>query len=634
MSIELYPHNKTAYESVLKFLERYGRAAVIHPTGTGKSMIAFKLAEEHPGSRVCWITPSAYIFRTQLENLGSSHTFSNIVFMTYAGLMRAKEEMMEELLPDYIVLDEFHRCGAKEWGKGVQRLLAAYPNAGVLGLSATAVRYLDGQRDMAQELFDGRVASEMTLGEAIVKRILPAPVYIQSVYIYQKELQKLEERVALVKNKKLLAVSEELLQKIRRAVDQADGLDKIFKKHMKNQNGKYIVFCSDKAHMEEMKRHVSEWFGQVDKNPHIYTVYYGSRKSEQEFSAFKSDQSSHLKLLFSIDLLNEGVHVGDIDGVILLRVTVSPTLYLQQIGRSLAVGNSAQPVIFDVVNNFESLCCIDSFVQEMNAAVCMYGTKESGQGFYGDFRIIDEVKNCRELFLQLKKNLSADFEIYFQAAKDYRSMYGDLNVPKNYTAANGLTLGTWLQTQRRVREGKVPGILTKEHILRLDGLGMIWDSLSERNWERGICALETYRLRYGDADVKANYVTEDGFLLGRWIGNLRQKAKKENPKNFLTKKQSRQLEAAGMIWNKNVYQWEQNYQAAKDYFMLHGNLEVPAKYCTKEGKKLGVWIQNQRQAYTGKKGSAGLTETQIQKLEEIGMAWRLKQKAPVIRAKL
>lgn len=634
MSIELYPHNKTAYEAVLKFLERYGRAAVIHPTGTGKSMIAFKLAEEHPGSRVCWITPSAYIFRTQLENLGSSHTFSNIVFMTYAGLMRAKEEMMEELLPDYIVLDEFHRCGAKEWGKGVQRLLAAYPNAGVLGLSATAVRYLDGQRDMAQELFDGRVASEMTLGEAIVKRILPAPVYIQSVYIYQKELQKLEERVALVKNKKLLAVSEELLQKIRRAVEQADGLDKIFKKHMKNQNGKYIVFCSDKAHMEEMKRHVSEWFWQVDKNPHIYTVYYGSPKSEQEFSAFKSDQSSHLKLLFSIDLLNEGVHVGDIDGVILMRATVSPTLYLQQIGRALAVGNSAQPVIFDVVNNFESLCCIDSFVQEMNAAVCMYGTKERGQGFYGYFRIMDEVKNCRELFLQLKKNLSADFEIYFQAAKDYRSVYGDLNVPKNYTAANGLTLGTWLQTQRRVREGKVPGILTKEHILRLDGLGMIWDSLSKRNWERGICALETYRLRYGDADVKANYVTEDGFLLGRWIGNLRQKAKKENPKNFLTEKQSRQLEAAGMIWNKNVYQWEQNYQAAKDYFMLHGNLEVPAKYCTKEGKKLGVWIQNQRQAYTGKKGSAGLTETQIQKLEEIGMAWRLNQKAPVIRAKL
>lgn len=48
MSIALYPHNQKAYENVLCLLEETGRAAVIHPTGTGKSFIAFKLAEEHP----------------------------------------------------------------------------------------------------------------------------------------------------------------------------------------------------------------------------------------------------------------------------------------------------------------------------------------------------------------------------------------------------------------------------------------------------------------------------------------------------------------------------------------------------------------------------------------------------------
>ena len=627
MGIELFPHNKTAYESVLRYLKQYGRAAVIHPTGTGKSMIAFKLAEEHPHSRILWLAPSAYIFRTQLENLGSLSTFSNIVFMTYAGLMSANDIVMEGLSPDYIVLDEFHRCGAAEWGKGVQRILSAYPNSGVLGLSATAVRYLDGRRDMAQELFEGHVASEMTLGEAIVKQILPAPVYIQSFYAYQEELLKWEEKVSSVKNGKLREAGEELLQKLRRAVERADGLDKVFAKHMKNRFGKYIVFCTDKAHMEEMKLHVSEWFERVDSHPHIYTVYYGYSGAEQEFSAFKADKSNHLKLLFSIDLLNEGVHVGDIDGVILLRPTVSPTLYLQQIGRSLAVGKTTQPVIFDVVNNFESLCCIDSFRKEMQAAFYMYGSKGIGEGFFGNFQIIDEVKDCRELFLQLKKNLSADFEMYFHAAVDYRSRYGDLNVPKNYTTEGGLTLGTWMQTQRRVREGKVPGILTKEQILRLDGIGMIWDSMSERNWEKGVCALENYRAKYGNADVKASYVTEDGFRLGRWVGNLRQKAKKENPSAFLTEKQRCQLEAVGMIWNKNAYRWEQNYQAAKEYFTVYGNLEIPAKYCTKDGRKLGVWIQNQRQAYIGKKGSAGLTETQIQKLEEIGMVWRMQQEA-------
>ena len=87
-------------------------------------------------------------------------------------------------LPTLIVLDEFHRAGAVQWGLGVQRLLAAYPSATILGLTATNVRYLDGQRDMAQELFDGHIASEMTLGEAIVRGILPAPKYVLSIFKY------------------------------------------------------------------------------------------------------------------------------------------------------------------------------------------------------------------------------------------------------------------------------------------------------------------------------------------------------------------------------------------------------------------------------------------------------------------
>ena len=70
---------------------------------------------------------------------------------------------------------------------------------------------------------------------------------------------------------------------------------------------------------------------------------------------YLTDKSDHLKLLFCIDMLNEGVHVEGIDGVILLRPTISPILYLQQIGRALSTGKgkNVRPVIFDVVNNFD-----------------------------------------------------------------------------------------------------------------------------------------------------------------------------------------------------------------------------------------------------------------------------------------
>ena len=67
------------------------------------------------------------------------------------------------------------------------RLWAKHPDARVLGLSATNIRYLDNQRDMAWELFGGNIASELTLGEAVATGILPAPKYVLSVYSYQKE---------------------------------------------------------------------------------------------------------------------------------------------------------------------------------------------------------------------------------------------------------------------------------------------------------------------------------------------------------------------------------------------------------------------------------------------------------------
>ena len=71
-------------------------------------------------------------------------------------------------------------------------------------------------------------------------------------------------------------------------------------------------------------------------------------------------------------MLNEGIHVDDVDGVILLRPTVSPIIYLQQIGRALSAGSKNQPVIFDLVNNFDSLHCIDCLKNEMQEAFLLY----------------------------------------------------------------------------------------------------------------------------------------------------------------------------------------------------------------------------------------------------------------------
>lgn len=160
--MELFRHNQVAYKNARDMMLRTGKAAVIHPTGTGKSFIAFQLALDEPNKRICWLSPSEYIFKTQLENLAQANggiVPENIQFFTYAKLPLLTEQEIAGIKPDYIVLDEFHRCGAQVWGAGVKALLESYPDAFLLGLSATNIRYLDNQRDMADELFAGNIAS-------------------------------------------------------------------------------------------------------------------------------------------------------------------------------------------------------------------------------------------------------------------------------------------------------------------------------------------------------------------------------------------------------------------------------------------------------------------------------------------
>ena len=174
MAITLFPHNQTAYSSLLAMLDETGKACVVHPTGTGKSFIAFKYCEDHPEQRILWLSPSEYIFKTQRENLVATGAEApqNIQFCTYAKLSIMDGDEIAELRPDAIIEDEFHRCGAHMWQQGVERLWRQYPNALRIGLSATSVRYLDSQRDMKAEFYDNCVASEMTLGDAIVRGIL------------------------------------------------------------------------------------------------------------------------------------------------------------------------------------------------------------------------------------------------------------------------------------------------------------------------------------------------------------------------------------------------------------------------------------------------------------------------------
>ena len=97
--MELFKHNQDAYKSALSMMSLTGKAAVVHPTGTGKSFIGLKLCEDCPEKIVCWISPSEYIFNTQIENWEAvgGNQLSNVRFFTYAKLSVMSNEEIEDI---------------------------------------------------------------------------------------------------------------------------------------------------------------------------------------------------------------------------------------------------------------------------------------------------------------------------------------------------------------------------------------------------------------------------------------------------------------------------------------------------------------------------------------------------------
>lgn len=613
--IELYKHNLIAYEKAEKMLMKEGKAAIVHPTGTGKSFIAFTFALANPDKKVFWLSPSEYIYDLQCNNLWQKQhvKLRNIDFHTYAWLMR-NDDQIDEIQADFIILDEFHRSGAHEWEKSVRKLIKTLPHAKILGLSATKVRYLDNKRDMAVELFDGCIASEIGICEAMALGILPKPKYVIASYSYEQKLLEYESRAAGLANQKRKAKVQKLIGKLRTKLQMAEGMDGIFEKHLVKRDAKLIIFCCNSEHLMEIIACVPDWFGKMDIRPHVYHVSSYNPESEDAFKIFAEDDSDHLKLLFCIDMLNEGIHVDDVDAVVLCRPTLSPIVYKQQIGRAIAVGAGKKPVIFDMVNNFESLCRINDIKQELEEYILagQYGVSEDDDE-YPDFEIIDELRDCREILEEIQKNLDATWNMYYQDLCRYWEENGNCDLSKRYKTEEGLLLGRWVLRQKTLyREGK----LTEDKIAALEKLDISWDYWSDVNFDRNVELLKKYREEHGSLFMTKNYTTADGVALATWCTNIRKLQRNRK----LPENRFKILDDMGFLWDVDEAVWEEGYKHAKAYYEAHGDIYVSRRYICEDEYKLGQWLATQRSIRLGRR-SGIITEEKIRKLNELHMDW-------------
>ena len=368
----LQQHQQDAYKSVQKAYETKDKASVVIPTGCGKSFIALQLMVDNKDKRILFMAPTNAI-KMQMYNYIAKYIvgeepssnrparmiadeyFPNLKIMLYPSLLRVTDEQMEKLNADIIVMDELHRTGADKWGEKINILLEQNPNAKILGLTATPDRMDD--KNVIDDLFEGNIDYELTLVDALRDGIVKAPTYVKCDYTLGEYLEGIRTAISNCNDEQTKKELQDKYDKMRRIVDQADGIPELFAKNIKKKNGKYIIFCKDKAHMDELIDKAKEWFGSIDDNPEIYSVFSGEGYTEKDnrksIENFENSKTEHLKLLFSIEMLNEGLHVEDISGVIMARPTDSRIIYLQQLGRALSSDTSREKtIVFDLVNNY------------------------------------------------------------------------------------------------------------------------------------------------------------------------------------------------------------------------------------------------------------------------------------------
>lgn len=611
MSMTLNPVNEAAFQKAVQSLETLNRAAVFHPTGTGKSCIAWKVVEAHPQTTFFWLVAGAQrlaLRQAELTRYNGGILPGNVRFCDCEKLAAATPEQwvrLGEQKPGCIVLDCYHELSAVCWAQSVQKLLRMCPQAKVLGLGVPNGAPVCAA---AQELFADCIVSHMTVAEAMAAGTMPVPsAYAALLWPQEEELATLRARIknlCMPKGDTSLRVQyEELSWSLR----QVENLTVLLPRLLSDTSGHYLVLFESAAYQEKLGTELEQLLRTVDPAVRFYAADHACFADSAAVETFLSDTAPGPKVLLCVNAPGVQQPLEGLAGVILVRQSSLMSTFKQMLCRALVAAGSRSVPVFDLVAQFEGLGNGRTLQRDCTEAMTRAGSKTPG------FRQERPMQQTYRLYGKLRREMEARWEVLCQAAADAAAKEGTLELPRSYTIHSGVPVGKWLELQRQVQAGQRPGRLTAEQAAKLEKLGIRWNHRLEAAWEKGFASAQKYRTEHGDLLVPVRYRDKNDFALGEWIVYNRQRYLGGN----LTQNRIERLEAIGMVWSTSNDLWEQNYAAATQYYLEHGDLEVPIKYETPSGFGLGVWLGAQRAAHK----AGELPQEQVERLDALGMDW-------------
>lgn len=591
--VELFPHNEAAYRAIEAGFRTHRIGAVVQATGTGKSFLIARYMADHANDRLLVVAPNTTILNEIRQAVGRGKAEGEaVVYRTFQALARGRGGGGTGWIPkvDHILIDEFHHSGAEVWGEALGQVIEANPGARVLGTSATPIRP-EGMIDTVDVYFEGNLFYELTLPAAWQYGILPVPLLVQSVYGLEKELDKLQR--ALDGSDCMPARRSRVQKKLDAArVDfqSSLGASELIRQFLPPEVRKLLVFCRDKADLRRMVPQVMGWLSAAGRRAEAFEIHNDRSERENALTlrAFR-ETGETLHVLFSINMLIEGLHVEGVDAAMFLRRTESYVVTLQQLGRCLKAGSGRRPVILDFVNNLSGKSVYDVLASDLERMA----VARAPHGFEGvaDFRVTGFFADIRRRVEEILSELEP-WQLMYDRLLAYRAEEED------WPSATEGKLGLWCHTQRVARRR---GTLAAERIAQLEALGFEWEQ-QDSAWSKQYEKLRDFKQRQG------RWPKRGEGSLATWCNTQRQARKNGR----LTKERIRRLDALGFVWE---YDWDEEWRRL--YEELRCFEAVHHRFPKATEGRLGSWCATQRKM----RRRGELDDERVRLLDAMGFPW-------------
>lgn len=453
--IKPYTYQKEILENLeaeRKIFGRY-RNLVVAATGVGKTVIsAFdykRFRDENPRARLLFVAHREEIlkksrdtFRYICKNLNfgellvgnnKPESIENL-FVSIQSLNSSK--LIERTSPDfydYIVIDEVHHGAAQSYKK----LLEYYKPKVLLGLTATPER-MDGE-DITR-FFDKKMAYELRLPEAIDNKLLcPFQYFGVSDFVDLSELKWTRggyevselENVYVLDTEKAKRRAQDIITNTIKYVDDIE-------------NVKALGFCVSIKHAEFMANEFN--------NAGIPSIALtGNSNDEIRKNAAKNLTDGNIKVIFTVDLFNEGVDIPQINTILFLRPTESLTIFLQQLGRGLRIAEGKECLtVLDFIGQSNKNY---KFADKYRALIGK--TKKSVESYVKDGFVslpkgcfIKLEKQAKEYVLRNIKGLKNNKDVLIGKIKYFENDTGEKLNLKNFLRYNNISLDEFYNGKR------------------------------------------------------------------------------------------------------------------------------------------------------------------------------------------